>query len=354
MVEMRLIRSLHLVLALFFLQLVVGICYSSEPLVVECIYWDPRSYCQFCPLFESIYQDFLAKNRTVNEISKDYQNMVIFRWIDITSQDGIKKKEEYGITVNPLYALGVGGRLVLQGDDFTEANVRMVIEAALNDSTAIVPPTKQLIPVLASAFVFGFLETFSPCLVALLAFVLTYTIGKTNSFQDGFLRVLTFGTGFVSAAVAMSLTVSLVFASLHSVQTALVWTACIFAFLFAFNQFGLLKLPIDTKGVVKKLARRHVLSLGGLILLGFLFYFLDPCLAPIFVAFLPVFSFEVLPLVFLVFCLGAFIPFIFLGSIAGSISKFARTTYKYKATIRMASGFILITYVLYTIIAYFA
>jgi len=54
------------------------------------------------------------------------------------------------------------------------------------------------------AFTFGFLETFSPCLLVLLSFLVSYTLGGTASFKKGFTKILTFGIGFLSAALLTS------------------------------------------------------------------------------------------------------------------------------------------------------
>jgi len=346
------LRNAILVFSLSLLMLFVEVTYSYEQFTVEFIYWDPRSYCEVCPSLLRLYQDFLAKNRTMDRICRDYQDRVVFKWIDITSEEGIEKKQQYNISINPLYAVAIEGKLASVGDDFNETYIRQVIEAILNDSLPSAPPSKSLMLVLATAFLFGFFETFSPCLIVLLAFVLSYTVGKASNFRHSMLQVVVFGIGFVSAAVSMGLIVGLMFLSLKGFQTVLVWVVCIFAIIFGLNLLGLLKGPLETKPFVRKLAKRYVFSYGGIILLGFLFYFLDPCLAPIFVAVLPLLSPQVLPLIFFVFCLGAIIPFFFIGALTGSISKLARSTYRHKTKIRMTSGLILLAYVMYVILAY--
>jgi len=101
---------------------------------------------------------------------------------------------------------------------------------------------------------------------------------------------------------------------------------------------------------VKKLAGKYATTYIGLLLLGFIFYFLDPCIAPFaFTMLIMLQNFEfILPL--LVFCLGAIIPFVGIGIVAGYASKLARSTYKHRSKIRAISGLILIVYALYLII----
>jgi cytochrome c biogenesis protein CcdA len=337
-------------LSLFFLLLFIEVAYSSEQVILEFLYWDPHSYCDTCPSLNRLYQDFLAKNKTMNRIWGDYKDKVVFKWIDITSEEGMEKKQLYSIS--HLYAIVINGKLVSQGDDFNETYIREAIEAVLKECSPPAQPSKPLMPILASAFLFGFFETFSPCLIALLAFILSYTVGNTTGFKDSILQVMVFGIGFVFAAVSIGLTIGLMFLSLQAFQIFLMWIICIFAIFFGFNLLGLFKTPFETKPLVKKLVRKNAFTYGGLILLGFIFYFLDPCLAPIFVAMLPLLSPEALPIILLVFCLGVILPFCFIGTLAGSISRLARDTYRHKAKIRAVSGLILLAYALYIILFY--
>ena len=113
-----------------------------------------------------------------------------------------------------------------------------------------------------------------------------------------------------------------------------------------------LRLPIGTvAGQIGKkdnsLCSSHsigVISASGLFLLRFIFYFLDPCIAPIFVSIMPLLLPETFLFTLFVFCLGAIVPFIGIGVFAGSISKLARSTYRYRSKIRAISGLILIGY----------
>jgi len=207
------------------------------------------------------------------------------------------------------------------------------------------------IAITALAFSFGFFETFSPCLIILLSFVLSYTISEEPHFKGSFLKVMVFGIGFVFAALLLGIAFGLFFLSMPALQHSLTWIVCIFAVIFGLNLLGLLKAPFQTKPLIRKLARKHV-TYAGLLLLGFTFYFLDPCIAPIFVAMLPLLVYDVLPLILFVFCLGAIIPFVGIGIFAGSVSKLARVTYRQRFLIKAISGLILIGYALYLIIFY--
>ena len=208
-----------------------------------------------------------------------------------------------------------------------------------------------LLSILALAFSFGFFETFSPCLIVMLSFILSYAIGETTRFRESFSQVMVFGGGFLLAALLLGLTFGLVFLSLPTLTFYLTIGVSILAILFGFNLLGLLKVPIETKPTIQKLAKKHVVTLLGLFSLGFLFYFLDPCIAPIFVSMIPLLFLQDLALILLVFCVGAMIPFVAIGLSAGSISKLARSTYRNRTILRAISGLILIGYALYLIFA---
>jgi cytochrome c-type biogenesis protein len=208
-----------------------------------------------------------------------------------------------------------------------------------------------LLPILTLAFSFGFFETFSPCLIVMLSFILSYAIGETTRFKESFSQVMIFGGGFLLAALLLGLTFGLVFLSFPTLTFYLTLGVSVFAILFGLNLLGLLKVPFETKPAIRKLAEKHVVTYVGLFSLGFVFYFLDPCIAPIFVSMVPLLFLEYLPLILLVFCVGAIIPFIAIGVSAGSISKLARNTYRNRTVLRAISGLILIGYALYLIYA---
>jgi len=323
------------------------IAYSSEYVVVEFFYWDP-SLCPSCPNYEN--EKFLYINKTMNEIQSEDEGRVLVKWVEYASEDRLKKGSLY--TDIPPNSIVVNGEFVISSRDFNEIYVREVIDAYLEKTTPPPFPQSSLIAVLAPAFLFGFFETFTPCLIVLLSFILSYTIAGTTQFREGVLHVMCFGAGFVFAACLLGLTVGLIFLSLAGVYTLLMLIICIFAifyglYLIGLNRLGFLNIKFKTNSLVKKLSKRYMSTHRGLFLLGFIFYFLDPCIAPIFFSMLPFLHSEHLPLILMVFCLGVTIPFIGVGIFAGSISKFARSAYIYKSKIRGVSGLILIAYSLY-------
>jgi cytochrome c biogenesis protein CcdA len=247
----------------------------------------------------------------------------------------------------------------VMGYNFNETDIKQTIDAYLAGLEPPELPSMPLIAVLAGAFSFGLLETVTPCLIILLSFVLSYSVEETIHFKEGFLRVLTFGTGFIFATVLVFIGfVGLLAASSAAVfQNALMYVVIVFAILFGLDLLGLnilklLKLEVETKPILQKLSRKFVFTYTGLIVLGFLFYFLNPCMPLIFGVMLTAFQrmlLTFLPLVLLVFCLGVMIPFIGIGILAGSVSKLTRSTYRHRSEIRAISGIILMFYAIYFI-----
>lgn len=359
------LNKAHFLFSFVLFLLFIKMAYSTGQVVIEFFYsnpkedlgplWDPS--CQQC---DEDYKAFLEKNNTINRIQSNYTSQVLVNWTRfyLSSEEGAAKMKLYNITQpNSIVIRDEKGNSTKIEGAFNETYIRQVIDAYLKGTSSPPPlPPPPLAAVLVLAFSFGFLDTFSPCLLALLSFVLSFSIGKTTQFKEGFFHVVTFGIGFVCAAVLLLLTVGLIISSMagfYIILSSLI--VCIFALFFGldllgFNVLRILNIKFETKPLVTKLSRKYVYTYTGLVLLGFLFYFLDPCIAAIFAPTVSLMLLEYLPLIILVFSLGVILPFIAIGMIAGSISKLVRVTYKHRSKIRAISGLVLIAYALYFII----
>ncbi|MBX5327747.1 MAG: cytochrome c biogenesis protein CcdA [Candidatus Bathyarchaeota archaeon] len=282
------------------------------------------------------------------QTEKEYDGKIDVEWIDVSRSEGLQRFRQYNLTRVP--AVVVNHEYTILSNEISLEKLRTVIEAYLQETP--LPPSSSTPLNLIVAFSLGFFETFSPCLIAILSFILSYTIGKATRFKEGMLYVIIFGIGFVSAAIFIGVTFALVLISMPSLQNAFVWIICAFVIIFGFNLLGLFKLPFQTKSLVKKLTERYAFTYAGLFSLGFLFYFLDPCISPFLFSVLVMLQNSEFTLPLILFCLGAILPFIFIGIAAGSASKLTRKTYKHRRKIRVISGLILISYALYLILSY--
>ena len=163
---------------------------------------------------------------------------------------------------------------------------------------------------------------------------------------------MTFGLGFLLAGLLIVLISGTIIFFLSAFSITLIWAACIFAIFFGLNLLGILKIPIQTKPLIKKLSKKYIATYAGIFALGFIFYFLDPCIAPLFASMVPFVSFEAFPLIIAVFSLGILIPFLVIGISVGILSKLVRSTCRHRFKIKAISGAILIGYSSYLITAH--
>ena len=279
----------------------------------------------------------LIGSRAITHLDPSSETSIVFAWNSTNQSEGLH--------VVRAEAEAVLGETILANNQFIYESLEVTS-----------PSTSSFVTIALLAFSFGFFETFSPCLIVLLSFVLSYTLGKTTGFKESFMRVMTFGLGFLSATLILALAFGLVFLSMPTLQTSLTWIVTVMAIILGLNLTGILKMPsgttIQSKPLIKKLANKYVFTYAGLFLLGFVFYFLDPCIAPIFVSMMPLLLPELLFFTLAIFCLGAILPFIGIGLFAGSVSKLVRTTYRHRTKVRMISGLILIGYAIYLIVFY--
>jgi len=278
--------------------------------------------------------------------------------IEQLSVDGLESNESRVLTFHwntsgykeGIYLLSAEINPVLNGTNVSTNLFYGEIVKLRRDTDSSLPIT--FLGILAVAFSLGFFETFSPCLIILLSFILSYTLGEKISFKESFLKILVFGAGFVSASAILGLACAVFFFSVPSLQFLLTWIVCVFAVLFGLNLLGILRFQVQTKPLFRRIVEKHGFTVLGTFFLGFVFYFLDPCIAPIFVAIFPILFSDLFYLILLVFCFGAIIPFLAVGCFVSSISKLTRIVYKHRMIFRGLSGIIVICYAFYLIFFY--
>lgn len=361
----RIIVTLSLALMTINNTLFIRTVYSIEPVIIEFLYYyDP---CPTCP--KELY---LHNKGIVDRIESDYGRNVSVVRIPFYSDEGEEKRRQYKIEVWEQNAIVINCEVVVTGYA-NETYIREYIDYFLGIKSS--PPTQppqqssppaqlNLLTLLTISFTFGFFETFSPCLIIMLSFILGYTITELASFKEKIAQVMAFGVGFVIATFLMfAITAAGIIsvATMLHMQHVLMWIVCALAILLGLDLLGLnifkiFKIKAETKPLIQRLTKKYAFTYTGLTILGFLFYFLDPCIAPIFVVMVALSQqallLEFFPLVLLVFCLGVITPFLGIGFLSGSISKLVRKTYRHRSKIRAISGLILIGYAIYLIVLY--
>ncbi len=326
------------------LLMVIGEVQASSRVLIRYFYYGSSNCPDCAPENERI-------TLVLTEIMSLYGDQVYVMRVDLSYGPGRDMWMGLNLTEVPVMVITYDNEQVVL-EEITKENLEAVIDAFLGDKPPPSEPNHVSAYSLFAAFSLGFFDTFSPCLITLLSFILSYTIGKTSRFKEGFLRVVTFGIGFIVAAILLGATVAFTVIFMPSIQSILMWIVSVFAILLGLSLLGLLNVPIQTRTMVEKLAGKYAGMYVGLLLLGFIFYFLDPCIAPFaFTMLMMLQNFEyTLPL--MMFCVGAMIPFVGIGILAGYASKLARSAYKHRSKIRAISGLILIIYALYLIIFY--
>lgn len=340
---------------------ITSICYSLEPVYIEFLYYD--RFCQGCLETLRDYQAYLHNREVVMNIQRDYGERVIVKQIFFFSEEGLEKMRQYNLSLVDWNSIVVNGEIVLPGGKrfVNETLLREIIDLYLTNSSINLPiinlgrrePTIRMpMEVMATAFILGFFESFSPCVLIMLSFIVGYTLSDKNQSQAGkrFFKVLIFGVSFVLASAIFGLICGSLFSLAGTLRLYLTLIICLLAIIFGFNLLGLIKFPVQSKPLIKKVAKRYALGYIKIFSLGLIFYFLDPCIAPIFASITAILFSGELALALFLFCIGEMIPFIGAGLFTGSISKISREVYKHRVILRGISGVILIGYATYILL----
>lgn len=331
-------------------QCTINVCYSLQRVHIEFLYRD--NFCQYCPDAVNDYMAYVHNREVIMNIQRDYGENVTVDWIPFFSEEGLNKVKQYNLSLRDWNSIVINYETVLGGGDkhVNETILREIIDSQLASLNQQKPQTTYATAgVMVTAFILGFFESFSPCVLIMLSFVVGYTLGDKSQPQlkEGFLKVMTFGAGFIFSSLVLGAACGLLFFSVPNLQLYLTLVICFFAIIFGFNLLGLLKFPTQSKPLISKVAKKYVLSYVGIFFLGSMFYFLDPCISPIFASMAAVLFSGVFTFALFFFCVGAIIPFIGAGLFVGSISKITRRAYKHRLLLRSLSGAILIGYASY-------
>ena len=247
-------------------------------------------------------------------------------------------------------AVVVNGTVKIPKEEITDENLR----AAIEQSRAGAEPQENSLPInwnIPLAYSLGLFSGFSPCLMAILGFILVYVTGSGKGLRSSLLNSLIFGLGLVAAYIVMGCCFLLAGMSLGGFGPYLTVAAGLITMLAGVNLFGLIRLPISTDDYVKSSIRKHATTLAGLFILGMMFSFVKaPCAAPMLLVLLSRIliggTVQDLSLL-LVFGAGVLTPFLGVGVLGGYASS--SRIREYRDLIKAVSGVVLIGFGLWLI-----
>ncbi len=277
----------------------------------------------------------------IADLEGSYDGALTIEWIDVETVDSWERWNAYAFLEVP--AVVVNGTVTIPKEEITDENLRAAIEQSLAgaEPQENSPPINWNIPF---AFSLGLFSGFSPCLMAILGFILVYVTGSGRGLRSSLLNSLIFGLGLVAAYIIMGCCFLLAGMSLGGFGPYLAVTAGLITMLAGVNLLGLMRFPVSTDDYVKSSIRRHSTTLAGLFVLGMIFSIVKaPCAAPMLLVLLSRIlidgTVQDLSLL-LVFGAGVLTPFLGVGVLGGYASS--SRIREYRDVIRAGSGILLI------------
>ncbi|MBP2147186.1 cytochrome c biogenesis protein CcdA [Methanofollis sp. W23] len=277
----------------------------------------------------------------ISDLEEIYGESLNVEKIDVNTPDGWERWHQYGFFEVP--AVVVNSTIKIPREEITEENVRVAIRQSLSgtEEESGPPAISWNIPL---AYSLGLFSGFSPCLMAILGFILVYVTGSCKGLRSSLMNSLIFGMGLVAAYIIMGCCVLLVGISLGRFGPYLSVAAGLITILAGVSLTGLITFPVTTNNFIDSSVRKYSTSLAGLFLLGMLFSIVKaPCAAPMILILLSKIlidgTIQDLSLL-LIFGLGVLTPFIGIGIFGGyvSLSKIR----EYREIMKVSSGIILI------------
>ncbi|MDR7667293.1 cytochrome c biogenesis protein CcdA [Methanosarcina sp. Z-7115] len=314
---------------------------SAQP--VSIVYFHQKG-CHDCEITDPL----------VDRIETQYNNGIIITRIETNTADGFNQWNKYGFLEVP--AIVINNETKIRKEEITEEKLKTLIDEHLVEEENITEYTtegttrkEQEIEYINTnlnlpfAYSLGLFAGFSPCLMAILGFLLSFTAGTSSSTKNGMVRAIIFGLGLVSSYIVLGLCLLSFRKSIPSLDGFSFITGII-VILIGLNLLGILKSPVVLDNYFQNSARKYAGTLGGVFFLGVLFSFVKvPCTAPMLLVLLnkTITSGTVNDLTLLLaFSAGVLTPFIGIGLIGGyTLSKQIRS---YKIYLKKISGFVLI------------
>jgi cytochrome c biogenesis protein CcdA len=247
--------------------------------------------------------------------------------VDVYTPAGYKEFSEAGFKIVP--AVIVCGKTKLEGTDQVDPKMQSAIEGCLSGKPTNGNGVSTI--TMMGALGAGFFSSFSPCLLAVLSFIIAYTAGTSKKSITILLKSIFFGLGITTSYVL----VAIMFLKLgQAIPDAYKYLISLFGAIITFvlglnllnSGFDLVELPITTKNFAQRMTHKFALSYGliGVFILGMIFSVIKlPCAAII----LPLLIDEAVTgsnasafVKVAFYGLGVIVPFIVIG-IVGAFTK---------------------------------
>ncbi|MGD9780006.1 cytochrome c biogenesis protein CcdA [Methanomethylovorans sp.] len=303
---------------------------SAQSINIEYFY---QPECHDCELTEPI----------IEQIEKQNNNVIINK-TNVNTVEGFEKWKKYDFYDVP--SIVINDEIKISRVDITEEKLQYVIDTHTNVNYTVnqtINQTNDRPMNIILAYTLGLFAGMSPCLMAILGFLLSFTASTSDSIHDGMTRAMIFGVGLVVSYITIGIMLITFKRSIPDFTAFSIITGFIVIGMGLYF-IGIVELPISTEKYFHTIARKHVHTVSGLFLLGMLFSFVKvPCTLPMLLVLLngSVINGTVKDISMLfIFSMGVLTPFIGVGLIGGyTLSKRIRD---YRSQIKMLSGFILI------------
>lgn len=261
--------------------------------------------------------------------------------VDVYTPAGYREFLDAGFKIVP--SVIVCGTTKLEGVNQVDPNMQKAIEGCIAGKPIADGGGVSTIT-LMGALGAGFFSSFSPCLLAVLSFIIAYTAGTSKKSISILLKSIFFGLGITFSYVL----VAIMFLKLgQTIPEAYRYLISLFGAVITFvlglnllnTGFDLVDLPITTKHFAQKMTNKLALSYGliGVFALGMIFSVIKlPCAAII----LPLLIDEAISgtaytasLKVAFYGLGVIIPFIAIG-VVGAFTKNVARDMRWNPTVR--------------------
>ena len=282
----------------------------------------------------------------IERIEEEYGDAIIVEWVDVSSWDGWERWKQYNFTEVP--AVVVNHEYRIPKGEISYEKLKEVIDMYLyGGEQEETSEDLNGIPLLLS-FSLGLFSGFSPCLMAILTFILAYGASSHSvRVRESFLKVLSFSLGLLFSYMTIGIILLLLTFSfeISPFQQVLKWVVAATMVLIGLNLIFPLNLNF-TKPFIRRFAEKHSTQILGLFLLGALFSLVKlPCATPFLLILLTniVFQGDLMSIASLMlFNLGLIIPILIVGLIGANSAETARKIRSYGKHVKIVSGTIMI------------